>query len=154
MEIIYLISGILICQLIAYSSKITFPINQKYLKSFPSNFLMQIYFGICSLILMYAFGYKLKFSIGTEHIWTIVYQVFILFFISFLIIGLLIDFIKNKSPVSESDDKKENFGTSQNQAIFEVVKGFRAKLKIVITKSISLFLLFCLCRLLLPTVPI
>ena len=96
MEIIYLISGILICQLIAYSSKITFPINQKYLKSFPSNFLMQIYFGICSLILMYAFGYKLKFSIGTEHIWTIVYQVFILFFILFLIIGLLIDFIKNK----------------------------------------------------------
>ena len=97
MGIVYLISGILICQLIAYTSKFTFPINQKYLKSFPPNFLMQIYFAICSLILMYTFGYELNFKISLNHIWKIMYQVFILFFMSFLIVGAIIDFIKSKS---------------------------------------------------------
>ena len=118
MEIIYLISGILICQLIAYTSKFTFPINQKYLKSFPSNFLMQIYFAVCSLILMYTFGYELNFKISLNHIWKIIYQVFILFFISFIIVGGIIDFIKSKTLIPESDQKKSNFGTPPNQIIF------------------------------------
>ena len=118
MGIIYLISGILICQLIAYTSKFTFPINQKYLKSFPPNFLMQIYFAICSLILMYTFGYELNFKISLNHIWKIMYQVFILFFISFIIVGAIIDFIKSKSLISESDKKESNFGTPPNQIIF------------------------------------
>ena len=118
MQIIYLISGILICRLITYTSKFTFPINQKYLKSFPPNFLMQIYFAICSLILMYTFGYELNFKISLNHIWKIMYQVFILFFISFIIVGAIIDFIKSKSLISESDKKESNFGTPPNQIIF------------------------------------
>ena len=117
MQIIYLISGILICQLIIYSSRFTFPLNQKYFKSFPPNFLMQIYFGICSIILMYIFGYELKFSIAWSDIWKIVYQVFLLFLVSFFIIITIINAIENKFSVGEPNEEK-TFKPPPNQKIF------------------------------------
>ena len=114
MEIIYLISGIIICKLIEYSSKFTFPLNQKYFKSFPPNFLMQIYFGVCSIVLMYIFGYELKLSISLSDFGKIVSQVFFIFLISFFIIGVIMDCIKkkfsNKKPKKQIEKSEKESG--------------------------------------------
>jgi len=116
MAILELISGIVICQLITYSSKFTFSLNKKYLKSFPPNFLFQIYLGICSLILIFIFHHELNFKISLQSIWEIIYQTFFLFFISFLIINSIIDKIEKKYSTKE---KKEPQGFNPpNKSIF------------------------------------
>ena len=106
MAILQLISGIIICQLITYYSKFTFSLNKKYLKSFPPNFLFQIYLGICSLILIFIFHHELNFKISLQSIWEIIYQTFFLFFISFLIINSIIDKIEKKYSIKNGEETK------------------------------------------------
>ena len=81
---------------------------------------MQIYFAVCSLILMYTFGYELNFKISLNHIWKIIYQVSFYFFISFIIVGVIIDFIKSKTLIPESDQKKKQFWNTSESNDFYV----------------------------------
>ena len=118
MQFIYIITGLLICFGVEYSSKFTFKINQRYLKSFPPNFLMQIYFAICSLILMYLFRYELKFNIKYSNVFEIVFQSFFLFFISFFILKVIFDIIEKKYPVEEEKKEENRTFSPPNQKIF------------------------------------
>ena len=108
MEILYLISGIIFCELITYSSKYTFALNQKYLRSFPPNFLMQIYFGICALILMALFEYTLVIKISLMDLLKISCQSFLLFSISALIVNTIINCIRKKNENDNLDDSSQN----------------------------------------------
>ena len=121
MEIIYLISGILICELISYTSRFTFRLNKKYLSTFPPNFLMQIYFAACSFALISLFGYTLTFKISIADLWQIIYKSFLLFSISAFIVNRIIDFIEQKSNKNNNEKitEHENFiDKSVNKQLF------------------------------------
>ena len=120
MEFIYLISGVLLCEVVSYTSKYTFSLNQKYLSSFPPNFLMQLYFGICSLILISIFGYTLNFKISLMDLWKILYQSFFLFSISALIINSIIDTIESSvsNNMSEVPSSNDFIGKNVNKQLF------------------------------------